>query len=110
MKSNKKSLLICAGVLAAVLSAGETQAQSGYIQPRQAWWHYHSPYYDALVGYQIGPNNSVQSVQTSPRNIFRVTQIASQSNSATVIQIGSYNSSHIIQHIFGGIPFTASAP
>ncbi len=109
MKSNKKCLLIGAGLLAAALSAGESQAQSA-LQPRQAWWHYQSPYYDALVGYQIGKNNSVQSVQTSPRNIFRVTQIASQSNNAMVVQIGSYNSSHITQLIFGGLAFTSSAP
>lgn len=109
MKSNKKCLLIGAGLLAAVLSTGESQAQSA-LQPRQAWWHYQSPHYDALVGYQIGPHNSVQSYQNSPRNIFRVTQIASQTNSATVVQVGSYNSSHITQIIFGGLAFTAAAP
>jgi hypothetical protein len=110
MKSSKKFLSTWAGLLTAAVLAGECQAQSATLQPRQAFWQYQSPYYGVLVGYQLGTYNSVQVVQTNLRNVFRVTQIASQSNSAGVFQVGHYNRSDINQFIFGDLAFTSATP
>jgi len=117
MKLNNKFFLICASLLIATLSCGECLAQPANvpkpqapsIQPRDGWWVYQSPYLDITVGYQLGKNNSFESVQTAPRNVLRVTQIASQSNSGQVVQSGFRNSSNLVQ-IITNLPFAPSAP
>jgi hypothetical protein len=117
MKLNKRFFLIGASLLIAILSAGECLAQPANvpkpqtpsIQPREGFFVYQSPYVDITVGYQLGENNSFKSVQSAPRNILKVTQIASQSNSGQVVQNGYKNSSNLVQ-IITNLPFAATAP
>ena len=117
----KKCLRFALFVVGALVGAPihEMKAQSALAprpQPthqlaqRNDWWVYETPRYDIRIGFQMGQNNSIQSVQSSPHNVFQVTQIASRSNTAKVTQVGPYNSSNVISIVNTSLSFAPSAP